>query len=120
MDPRPAKIEAALNEFRARNRRSCCDWGYLQALGTFNRVDEAFRTMESDEAIDAFSGGREAFFRVHMRPIYSDPRFIRVAQRLGLLDYWQKSGRWPDFCSEPKLPYDCKEVARRLSSSKVP
>jgi hypothetical protein len=114
MKPSPANIEAALNEFRARNRRSCCDLGYVQALGTFNRVDEAFRVMESDEAIDALAGGREALFRVHMRPIYSDPRFIRVAQRLELLDYWQKSGRWPDFCSEPRLPYDCKAVAAKL------
>ena len=119
MDPSPANIEAALDEFRARNRSSCCDWGYLQALGTFNRVDEAFRTMESDEAIDAFSAGRDAFFRVHMRPIYSDPRFMRLAQRLELLDYWQSSGRWPDFCSEPKLPYDCKKVAAQLGSAKA-
>jgi hypothetical protein len=119
MDPSPAKIEAALDEFRARNRNSCCDWGYLQALGTFNRVDEAFRAMESDEAIDAYGGSVGTFFRVHMRPIYSDPRFIRVAQRLGLLDYWRKSGRWPDFCREPKLPYDCQEVASKLASPRA-
>ncbi len=119
MDPSPAKIEAALDEFRARNRSSCCDWGYLQALGTFNRVEEAFRTMESDEAIDAYGGSPDAFFRIHMRPIYSDPRFIRVAQRLGLLDYWQKSERWPDFCSEPRLPYDCKKAAAQLAPAKA-
>lgn len=119
-NPSPANIEAALHEFRERDRRGPGDWGYMQALGTFNRVDEAFRAMESDEAIDAYSVSVDAFFRVHMRPIYSDPRFMRVAQRLGLLKYWQESGRWPDFCSEPKLPYDCKKVAAQLGSARTP
>jgi tetratricopeptide (TPR) repeat protein len=115
VDPSPTKMEAAVDEFRARNRRSCCDWGYMQALGTFNRVDEAFRVLESDEAIDAYSGTPDAFFRIHMRPIYSDPRFMRVAQRLGLLAFWQSSGRWPDLCRDPKLPYDCKQAANQLA-----
>jgi hypothetical protein len=43
-----------------------------------------------------------------------DPRFMRVAQRLGLLDYWQGSGQWPDLCFESDLPYDCKREARAL------
>jgi hypothetical protein len=32
-----------------------------------------------------------------------------------LLQYWQSSGHWPDFCSERGLPYDCKKEAGRLS-----
>jgi len=32
-----------------------------------------------------------------------------------LLAYWKKSGKWPDFCSDPDLPYDCrKEGAKYL------
>jgi hypothetical protein len=39
---------------------------------------------------------------------------MRVAQRLGLITYWQQSGRWPDYCFEPGLPYDCKKEAAKL------
>ena len=42
-----------------------------------------------------------------------------VAQRLGLVDYWQRSGRWPDICREPKLPYDCKAVAEKLGRKRA-
>jgi len=30
-------------------------------------------------------------------------------------DYWRKSGKWPDFCFDPKLPYDCKVEAAKLA-----
>lgn len=36
---------------------------------------------------------------------------MKLAARIGLLDHWQSSGRSPDFCGEPNLPYDCKEAA---------
>ena len=49
-----------------------------------------------------------------------DPRFIQLAQRLGLVDYWRATGHWPDFCSEPGLPYDCKAVAARLATTVSP
>jgi len=43
-----------------------------------------------------------------------DPRFMRLAGRLGLVDYWRAGGRWPDFCAEPGLPYDSKAEALRI------
>jgi hypothetical protein len=33
-----------------------------------------------------------------------------------LLDYWRASGKWPDFCFEPDLPYDCKAEAAKLAA----
>ena len=59
--------------------------------------------------------GTEALFRVHMRSIRSDPRFIKLAAKLGLVAYWQKTNVWPDFCSEPQLPYDCRKEAAKLT-----
>jgi len=41
-------------------------------------------------------------------PLRRDRRFMPLASRLGLVDYWRSTGKWPDFCSEPGLPYDCK------------
>lgn len=114
-DPTPANIEKALDGFRARYRRNPWDIpGYLQALGTFGRVDEAFEVVEPAETLDSMLASTEALFRPHMRSIRSDPRFMALAARLKLLDYWQQSGNWPDFCSEPQLPYDCEAEAAKL------
>ncbi|HEY5458789.1 MAG TPA: TIR domain-containing protein [Sphingomicrobium sp.] len=45
-----------------------------------------------------------------------DPRMMAVAKRLGLLDYWQKTENWPDFCFDPDLRYDCKKEAAKLAA----
>jgi DNA-binding winged helix-turn-helix (wHTH) protein/TolB-like protein len=47
-----------------------------------------------------------------------DPRFMKLAARLGLVDYWRTTGNWPDFCAEPGLPYNCKAEAARLASGR--
>jgi tetratricopeptide (TPR) repeat protein len=46
-----------------------------------------------------------------------DPRFMALAAKLGLVAYWRASGKWPDFCSEPGLPYDCRQEAARLAAA---
>lgn len=113
IDPSPAKVEEALDSFRERQRRSPGQPSYIQALGTFGRVDEAYTALESREALENFSGGPEALFRPFMRSIRADPRFMNLAYRLGLLTYWRTSGVWPDLCREPGLPYDCEKEAAK-------
>jgi len=54
-------------------------------------------------------------FYFDMAPQRRDPRFMKLAARIGLVDYWTTSGHWPDFCSEPGLPYDCRKEAARLT-----
>jgi hypothetical protein len=39
---------------------------------------------------------------------------MQVAKRIGLVDYWRSSGKWPDFCQDPSVPYDCKAEAAKL------
>src|SRR5262249_24641340 len=56
------------------------------------------------------------FFYPEMKAFRQDPRFMPLAHRLGLVDYWMKSGKWPDFCAEPDLPYDCRATAQALTS----
>jgi hypothetical protein len=51
-------------------------------------------------------------------PLRRDPRFLQLAARIGLVDYWRNSGKWPDFCSDPKLPYNCQAQARALPAGK--
>jgi DNA-binding winged helix-turn-helix (wHTH) protein/TolB-like protein len=55
------------------------------------------------------------FFQPEMKALRADPRFMPLAHRLGLVDYWRSTGRWPDFCAEPDLPYDCRAVAETLA-----
>jgi len=39
-------------------------------------------------------------FRRDATSVRADERFIPIAERTGLLDYWRQSGKWPDFCDE--------------------
>lgn len=47
------------------------------------------------------------------RNMVRDPRFMRLAARIGLVNYWRKSGQWPDFCADRTLPYDCRAEAAK-------
>ena len=42
-----------------------------------------------------------------------DPRVMELFEATGQLDYWQQTGKWPDFCAEPDLPYECQNAALR-------
>jgi hypothetical protein len=54
-------------------------------------------------------------FRPWMASVRRDPRFMALAKRMGLVDYWVKSGHWPDFCADADLEYDCRTEASKLS-----
>lgn len=43
-----------------------------------------------------------------------EPRFFNKMAQLGLVDYWLREDRWPDFCSEQGLRYSCRQEAARL------
>lgn len=43
-------------------------------------------------------------------PLRSDPRFLIIAERVGLLEYW-RSGRLPDFCGDKPEPI-CSKLKR--------
>lgn len=59
-------------------------------------------------------GSPDFLFQPEVADLRSDPRFMGLASRFGLPAYWQRSGRWPDFCSDPHLPYNCKQAAAQL------
>ena len=44
-------------------------------------------------------------------PMRRDPRYLQLAQRTGLLDYW-RSGRTPDFCRKQPEPI-CGQLLKR-------
>jgi tetratricopeptide (TPR) repeat protein len=85
-----------------------------QTLATFGRAEELFPILLNWDRPDRVGFVVDVLFRPAFRNVHRDPRMIAIAKRIGLLDYWRKSGEWPDFCFEPDLPYDCKKEAARL------
>jgi tetratricopeptide (TPR) repeat protein len=119
-DPSPAKIEPALEGYRALFRQDPADSpSYVSALATFGRVDEVFEALKDDVATDSIGGNTDILFRPYFAKVRADPRFMWLAKRVGLVDVWQQTGVWPDFCAEPDLPYDCRAEAAKLRSVKA-
>ena len=115
IDPTPANVDRAIADATGMAASNPDGVAFLiQALGEFGREEliyDAIMTRPGAD-IDAIN---YSIFRPALRKFRRDPRFIRVAARTGLVDYWQKSGKWPDFCSESDLPYDCKAEAAKLA-----
>jgi tetratricopeptide (TPR) repeat protein len=116
MHPTPANVDRAVSEARsAYARQPTTIYHLAQVLGTFGREEELFPILISWPYPDKVSYVTDALFRPSLRKVRSDPRMIAIARRLGLLDYWRKTGDWPDFCFEPTLPYDCRKEAAQLT-----
>ena len=114
MEPTAANIERAIAGGRGLLKNYPDALAILaQALAEFGREDELI-TIILAAPPGRFGSVIEVLFRPPFRELHYDPRFIAVAQRLGLLDYWRQSGAWPDFCYIPDLPYDCKAEAAKL------
>ena len=79
-------------------------------------MDAAFRALEAHADVYPLGSTelRQLFLPNFMPGLRADPRFMQFAQRIGLVDYWLETGNWPDFCTEQKLSYDCKEIASEL------
>ena len=87
----------------------------VQTLATFGRKDQVIDLMLHYPGGPVAGLESETFFRPALRDVWRDPRSMAAAAHLGLLQYWKTSGNWPDFCSDPKLPYDCKKEAAKYA-----
>lgn len=47
-----------------------------------------------------------------------DPRFPEVARAQGLWAYWSATGRWPDACRDPALPWACSGDGVKRASTR--
>jgi DNA-binding winged helix-turn-helix (wHTH) protein/tetratricopeptide (TPR) repeat protein len=117
IDPTQANIERAFNAVWRRGTTSSKAINDLaQLLAQFGREDEAYELIMGWRRTDQAGAMTGMLFRPTMRKFRSHPRFMRVAAHLGLLAHWQNSGKWPDFCFEPDLAYDCKAEAAKLAA----
>jgi DNA-binding winged helix-turn-helix (wHTH) protein/tetratricopeptide (TPR) repeat protein len=86
----------------------------LLLLSLLNDVDGAFAQAQDYEPSDPrwgpflFLGPTEVMRR--------DPRFMPLAVKLGFAAYWRSTGQWPDFCTSPDLPYDCKAEVEKVAA----
>jgi hypothetical protein len=69
----------------------------IQALGEMKRDDEIYHLLAAAPVETVLKDDTYVLFRPWLANARSDPRFMMIAKRLGLMSYWQKSGRWPDF-----------------------
>jgi tetratricopeptide (TPR) repeat protein len=115
-DPTPANIESAARMARSIFVRFEAELPlYSQVMAELGREEEIYASIA--ELKDPLAReGTDIYFRPTLKKFREDPRFMLLARRLGLLDYWRTSGHWPDFCFDTDLPYDCKAEAARLAS----
>jgi len=85
----------------------------LMQYSALGELDEAF-ALARQRFADERRGGEDVLFSAATSPMRNDPRFMPLMRDLGLLGYWRLSGRWPDFCRDPDLPYRCQAEAQRL------
>ncbi len=86
-----------------------------QLLAEFGRNDELYKELAGLQP-DQIRVLSAVFYRPQFQQFRRDPRFMPLAARAGLINVWRKSGKWPDFCSEPDLPYNCKAEAAKLAA----
>jgi DNA-binding winged helix-turn-helix (wHTH) protein/TolB-like protein len=82
-------------------------------LAEFGDVDGAFRLAFAAPA-DIINIDPEFLWEPEALPLRRDPRFIALAAKFHVADIWTSTGLWPDFCSTPNWPYNCKAEAARL------
>jgi DNA-binding winged helix-turn-helix (wHTH) protein/tetratricopeptide (TPR) repeat protein len=81
------------------------DWR-IRLLARQGDVDGAYRLLEATPPEERRT--TMFLFYPEMKSFRRDKRFMPLTESIGLLAYWRETDRWPDFCSEPDLPYDCR------------
>jgi tetratricopeptide (TPR) repeat protein len=116
-DPSPQNIDAMVKDLNQSKSHPTLDvaGGAIQALAQFHRTDDAFDWI-AKVPTPAIAEASYILFRPYFTDVRRDPRFMLVAKRIGLVDYWRQSGHWPDYCNEPGLAYDCKAEAAKLGA----
>jgi len=116
IDRSPSNL-AALRTFMEKRLPEVRGYGLSYALqtgGEFGWEDYLYDQLLHWPNNQDLENVADVYFRPTLKNFRADPRFMQVAKRAGLLDYWRSSGKWPDFCSDPDLPYNCKAEAAKL------
>ena len=91
--------------------------GLIGNLSMLGFVDNAFDIAGRYAATPDASEYTAFLFSPKTAAMRLDPRFIGVAAKLGLVSVWRKTGKWPDFCADSNLPYNCRAEAEKVLRS---
>jgi hypothetical protein len=93
----------------------CIDLAYEKL---FEALDTGRKITATSAGVPSVARAYYAFllFQFYGDALRRDSRFPRLCHRLGLVDYWRTSNRWPDCADE--VPYDfkaeCEKAAREV------
>ncbi len=94
----------------------------LQMIARLGDLDGAFTLagtlLRPNDPRQGLTITRKILFRSPAAGMRRDPRFMPLAAKVGLVANWEKTGKWPDFCAEPGLPYDCRAAAKAAAHSR--
>lgn len=111
LDPTRARRQQLLTAFREAVAAEPRTLGVADMLVLHGMSEEAIQLLGEADPAD---WEPEILFMPAAAALRRDPRVLDLAHRQGLVRYWVTSGKWPDFCAQPDLPYDCRAEARRL------
>jgi tetratricopeptide (TPR) repeat protein len=111
--PTPEHAEAAIRDVLRASEEEV--WPRVLNLADLGAVDQAYKLLQNPARLrELRHNGSDILFRADTRSLRLDRRFMQLADKLGLANFWQSNDYWPDFCYDKDLPYDCKTEARRL------
>jgi hypothetical protein len=76
-------------------------WVTVLGFAYIDEIDAAFALTDAWQSPVAIDTQDTAFlFSRSTESIRREPRLMKLAARIGLVDYWQSTGHWPDFCTD--------------------
>jgi adenylate cyclase len=121
-DPTPENIEAWQSAFEANVRRTGgADVAQLVYAAHLGLVDLAYRvagtgclgpTGTSTDIMGPDGYRTSLLFMAGMPEMRNDPRFPQLCARLGLVEFWMRTDKWPDCADE--VPYDFRAECARV------
>ena len=77
--------------------------------------DIAFGLLDGFKPGHPMTGITDFLFTPQTDALRRDARFFVLMKRYGLAQFWQSTGRWPDFCAGPRLAQCKAAVATQLA-----
>ncbi|MGD9965612.1 MAG: adenylate/guanylate cyclase domain-containing protein [Hyphomonadaceae bacterium] len=103
---------AALAMLELTRGRQFNPFSIAAVLAEAGELDASFAMLQ--EIYQSPRMGTDAIFNTPYAELRREPRFMIIARDAGLIQYWRETGRWPDFCADRDLPYNCEQEAARI------
>jgi hypothetical protein len=120
-DPTSENMDAWRRGFESHvSATGCVDVSRLVYAAHLGLVEEAYRAAESanlgpagtaDDIMGPDGYRTSLLFQAGMPELRNDPRFARLCAKLGLVEFWTTTDKWPDCADE--VPYDFRAECRK-------